>query len=319
MVTQRNEERTEGRAAVRIGTRGSKLALTQAGQVRGGLIAAHADLTADDVELVVIRTTGDRVTDRPLADIGGKGLFAKEVEEALLAGDIDIAVHSMKDLETVLPDGIVVPCVLPREDPRDAFISATVNNIAALPRGAVVGTSSQRRRAQLLYSRRDLEIVMFRGNVDTRLAKIGRGEAVATLLAVAGLNRLGLADRATAVLDPEVMLPAAGQGAVGIECRTGDERAHALIVPLEDADTHTCIICERGVLAALDGSCHTPIAAYARLVEGQLDLTARVLRLDGSEMLETRRKGPVGDAEILGRDAGAELRSRAGPDFFADT
>ena len=319
MATQRNEVRTEGRAAVRIGTRGSKLALIQAGQVRAGLIAAHADLTADDVELVVIRTTGDRVTDRPLADIGGKGLFAKEVEEALLAGDIDIAVHSMKDLETILPDGVAVPCVLPREDPRDAFISATVNNIATLPRGAVVGTSSQRRRAQLMHSRRDLEIIMFRGNVDTRLAKIDRGEAVATLLALAGLNRLGLADRATAVLDPQVMLPAAGQGAVGVECRAGDERAHALIAPLEDPDTHTCIICERGVLAALDGSCHTPIAAYARLVEGQLHLTARVLRLDGSEMLETRRDGPAGDAEALGRDAGAELRSRAGPDFFVET
>ena len=318
MAAQRTEGHTEGRATVRIGTRGSKLALTQAGQVRAGLIAAHADLTADDVELVVISTTGDRVTDRPLADIGGKGLFAKEVEEALLASDIDIAVHSMKDLETVLPDGIVVPCILPREDPRDAFISTTVNSIAALPQGAVVGTSSQRRRAQLMHGRPDLEIVMFRGNVDTRLAKIDRGEAAATLLALAGLNRLGLADRATAVLDPEVMLPAAGQGAVGIECRTNDERAHALIAPLEDPDTHTCIICERGVLAALDGSCHTPIAAHARLAEGQLRLTARVLRLDGSEMLETRRDGNPGDAEALGRDAGAELRSRAGPDFFAD-
>jgi len=312
-------QRAEGRAAVRIGTRGSKLALTQAEQVRAGLIAAHADLTADDVELVVIRTTGDRVTDRPLADIGGKGLFAKEVEEALLASEIDIGVHSMKDLETVLPDGVVVPCVLPREDPRDAFISATVNNIAALPQGAVVGTSSQRRRAQLVHSRPDLEIIMFRGNVDTRLAKIDRGEAVATLLALAGLNRLGLADRATAVLDPEFMLPAAGQGAVGIECRTGDEWAHALIAPLEDPDTHTCIVCERGVLAALDGSCHTPIAAYARFLDGQLHLTARVLRLDGSEMLETRRNGLAKDAESLGRDAGAELRSRASPDFFAES
>ena len=310
-------QRTGARAAVRIGTRGSRLALAQAEHVRAGLVAAHDDLTADDVELVVIRTTGDRVTDRPLAEVGGKGLFAKEVEEALLAGDVDIAVHSMKDLETVLPDGVSVPCMLPREDPRDVFISAVADSIAALPEGAVVGTASQRRRAQLKHARKDLEIVMFRGTVDTRLAKVQRGDVAATLLALAGLNRLGLAKRATAVLEPEEMLPAAGQGAVGVECRSGDTRGHDLVMPLGDPDTHTCITCERSVLAALGGTCHTPIAAHARLSGDRLQLTARVLRTDGSEMLETRRDGVPADAEALGHDAGAELRSRAGPDFFA--
>tara|TARA_A100001037_G_scaffold275384_1_gene273853 strand:- start:1912 stop:2859 length:948 start_codon:yes stop_codon:yes gene_type:complete len=311
-------QRTDGSAAVRIGTRGSKLALAQAGQVRAELAAAHENLTIDDIELIVIRTTGDRVTDRPLADIGGKGLFAKEVEEALLAGDIDIAVHSMKDLETVLPDGVEVPCILPRENARDAFISAAASSIDELPSGAIVGTSSQRRRAQLCYRRKDLEIVMFRGNVDTRLAKIDRGDVAATLLAMAGLNRLGLAGRATAVLEPEDMLPAAGQGAVGIECRIGDTSARDLIAPLNDPVTQTCIICERSVLAALDGSCHTPIAAHARIEDGQLQLTARVLRPDGSEMHETRREGDPAEAGALGTDAGAELRARAGPDFFAE-
>ncbi len=310
-------QRTGGRAAVRIGTRGSRLALAQAGQVRDGLVAAHDDLTAADVELVAIRTTGDRVTGRPLAEIGGKGLFAKEVEEALLAGHVDIAVHSMKDLETALPDDIAVPCVPPREDPRDALVSAVADGIAALPRGAVVGTASQRRRAQLKRARGDLEIVTMRGNVDTRLAKTERGDVAATLLALAGLNRLGLADRAAAVLEPEEMLPAAGQGAVGVECRSGDARARELVAPLDDPGAHACVACERGVLAALGGTCRTPVAAHARLAGGRLRLAARVLRPDGSEMLETRRDGLPADAEALGRDAGAELRSRAGPGFFA--
>ena len=219
---------THGRARARRGahrTRGSELALAQAEQVRAGLAAAHDALRADDIELVVIRTTGDRVTDRPLAEVGGKGLFAKEVEEALLAGDVDIAVHSMKDLETALPDGISVPCMPLREDPRDALVSTVADSIVALPAGAVVGTASQRRRAHLKHAREDLEVVMFRGNVDTRLAKIERGDVAATLLALAGLNRLGLAGRATAVLPLEEMLPAAGQGAVGVECRSGDTRA----------------------------------------------------------------------------------------------
>ena len=303
---------------MRIGTRGSKLALTQAGQTKAGLVSAHTDLTPEDIELVVIRTTGDRVTDRPLAEIGGKGLFSKELEEALLAGDIDLAVHSMKDMETVLPEGLTVPCMLPREDPRDVFVSATADTLEALPRGAVIGTSSLRRRAQLRHRHANLDVVPIRGNVDTRLAKVARGEVDAILLALAGLNRLGLADQATAILDPEDMLPAAGQGAIGIECRVGDERTHALIAPINDADTHTCVTCERAALAALDGSCHTPIAAYARIETGRLHLTARVLRPDGSEMLETRRDGTPGDAVHLGRDAGAELRSRAGPDFFAE-
>jgi hydroxymethylbilane synthase len=311
-------QRTGGSAAVRIGTRGSKLALAQAEQVRAGLLAAHEHLTADDIELIVIRTTGDRVTDRPLADIGGKGLFAKEVEEALLANDIDIAVHSMKDLETVLPDGVEVPCVLPRENPCDAFISPVAASIDGLPVGAVIGTSSQRRRAHIRYRRKDLEIVMFRGNIDTRLDKIDRGEVAATLLAMAGLNRLGLAGRATAILNPEYMLPAAGQGAVGIECRIADVRAHKLIRPLNHPVTQTCILCERSVLAALDGTCHTPIAAHARIEGGRLHLMARVLRPDGSEMHETQREGTLDEAEILGADAGKELRHRAGPDFFTE-
>lgn len=315
MAAQRTD--AGARAAVRIGTRGSKLALAQAEQVRAGLAAAHDALTADDIELVVIRTAGDRVTDRPLADVGGKGLFAKEIEEALLAGDVDIAVHSMKDLETALPDGLSVPCIPPREDPRDAFVSTVADSIDALPAGAVVGTASQRRRAHLKHVREDLDIVMFRGNVDTRLAKIERGDVAATLLALAGLNRLGLAGRATAVLKPEEVLPAAGQGAIGVECRSDDTSARELLAPLDDPDTRTCVACERGVLAALGGTCRTPIAAYARLVDGRLRLTARVFTMDGSEMLETRRDGNPADAEALGRDAGAELRSRAGPGFLA--
>ena len=315
MTAQRTDARA--RAAVRIGTRGSKLALAQAEQVRAGLAAAHDALRADDIELVAIRTTGDRVTDRPLAEVGGKGLFAKEIEEALLAGDVDIAVHSMKDLETALPDGISAPCAPPREDPRDALVSTVADSIAALPAGAVVGTASQRRRAHLKRAREDLEVVAFRGNVDTRLAKVERGDVSATLLALAGLNRLGLAGRAAAVLEPEEMLPAAGQGAVGVECRSGDARAHELLAPLDDPDTRACVTCERGVLAALDGTCRTPIAAYARLVGNRLQLTARVFRADGSDMLEARRDGVPADAEALGRDAGAELRARAGPGFLA--
>jgi hydroxymethylbilane synthase len=301
---------------LRIGTRGSKLALAQAHQVKGRLLAAHPDLAPDDVEIVVISTTGDRVLDRPLADIGGKGLFVKEVEEALAGGAVDLAVHSMKDVETVLADGFVLAAMLPREDPRDVLVGPGVRALGDLPREAVVGTSSLRRAAQLRHRRPDLRVVPFRGNVETRLAKLARGEADATLLALAGLRRLGLEHHAAGVLDPVVMLPAAGQGAIGIEVRADDSATRARVAPLDDPDTHVCVACERAVLEALDGSCRTPIGAYAVRDGTRVRLDACVLRPDGSVRFDAAREGTIADAVEIGRDAGSELRGRAGPGFF---
>ncbi|MBM3519007.1 MAG: hydroxymethylbilane synthase [Alphaproteobacteria bacterium] len=307
-----------GSVPLRIGTRGSALALWQAEEVRRRLLAAHPTLTAAGVVLAVIRTTGDRITSRPLAEIGGKGLFTKELEEALLAGAIDLAVHSMKDMPTILPQGLAVPCLLPREDPRDAFLSAAATAISALPQGARVGTASLRRAAQIRRRRPDLVVVPFRGNVDTRLRKLAAGEVAATLLALAGLRRLGLADRVTAVLDPVEMLPAVAQGAIGIECRSADAATHALLAPLHHEATARCVSAERALLAVLDGSCHTPIAALATEAAGELALRALILTPDGREAHETTRRGAAREAVALGRDAGEELRRRAGPHFFAD-
>ena len=302
---------------LRIGSRGSPLALAQAEMVRARLAAAWPELAERHaIAVEVIRTTGDRITDRPLAEAGGKGLFTKEIEEALIAGRVDLAVHSMKDLPTVIPDGLVVPCLLQREDPRDALIGK-VARVADLPRGAVIGTSSLRRKAQLLARRRDLVIRDFRGNVDTRLRKLEHGDVQATILALAGLRRLGLEQRAAAVLDAGEMLPAIAQGAIGIEIRAEDGRMRDFLKPLHHTATGFAVAAERGVLEVLDGSCRTPIAALASgRTFGRLRLDALVAKPDGSKVIRTAREGPETDAAEMGRDAGEELRRDAGPGFF---
>jgi hydroxymethylbilane synthase len=304
-------------ARLRIGTRGSALARAQTGLVRRGLAAARADLAEPGaLEVVVVRTTGDRVTDRPLAELGGKGMFCKELESALLEGRIDLAVHSMKDLPTWLPEGLVIGAMLEREDVRDVLIPPQAGSIAGLPQGAVVGTASLRRQAQLLARRPDLRVVNFRGNVETRLRKLAAGEVDATLLALAGLKRLSLDPGLGTALAPEEMLPAVGQGAIGIECRTADETVRALLAAVDHAGTSVCVRAERALLAALDGSCHTPIAGLAETSQGTLRLRALVARPDGSQCLTTERRGDPASGEALGRDAGEELRGRAGPGFF---
>ena len=304
------------RSALRIGTRGSPLALAQAHEVRARLAAAHASLTEDDVEIVVISTKGDEILDRALAEIGGKGLFTEEIEAQLSSGGIDIAVHSMKDMPTALPPGLDIPCLLPREDVRDAFISPRAASLDDLPRGAVVGSASLRRQAQILNRRPDLSVITFRGNVQSRLRKLEAGEVDATLLALAGLNRLGQAEVATDVMDTDTMLPAVAQGAIGIECRIDDRRVNDLLAAIACAETMTCVTAERALLAALDGSCRTPIAALATLQGGEIHLRGRVLRPDGSEVLETTRSGAAAETAALGADAGAELKHRAGPGFM---
>ena len=273
---------------VRLGTRGSPLALVQAGMVHDALVAAHGT----PVEIVVIRTTGDAVQDRPLAEIGGKALWTKELDRALLGGDIDIAVHSMKDVETIRPEAITIAAMLPRADVRDRLIGAP--SIIDLPDGAVVGTSSPRRRAQLLRLRPDLRVVSFRGNVDTRLAKLAAGEADATLLAAAGLARLGRPD-VGAPIELEVMLPAPAQGAVGIEARTGDDRVHAMLSVLDHASTHAAVLAERALLAALHAGCHSPVAALAG-EDGVI--RAELLAEDGSAHVA----GSGDDPAALARD-----------------
>jgi len=303
--------------AIRLGTRGSPLARAQTELVCRALAAAHPELAAPGaLETVAIRTTGDRITDRPLAEVGGKGLFCKELEAALLERRIDLAVHSVKDLPTWLPDGLVLAAILPREDPRDVLIAKVPGGLDGLPRGAVVGSASLRRQAQLLGRRPDLRVVNLRGNVGTRLRKLEAGEVDATLLALAGLKRLGLAPAGAEVLPPEVMLPAVGQGAIGVECRTDDGPLRTLLAALDDAPSSICVRAERALLAALDGSCHTPIAGYATCAGDDLRLRALVARADGSRCLRTERRGPLAAAEALGRDAGLELKARAGPGFF---
>jgi hydroxymethylbilane synthase len=299
----------------RIGTRGSPLALAQAHETRARLMAAHG-LPESAFAITVIETTGDRVQDRPLGQIGGKGLFTKEIETALLDGTIDIAVHSMKDVPTVLPDGLALIAFLPREDVRDAFLSYGHDAIAALPSGAVVGTSSLRRRAQLLHRRPDLTIVEFRGNVQTRLRKLRDGVAGATFLAMAGLRRLGLADLPATPVEPGDMLPAVAQGAIGIEARAGDGVSAALLSAIADAATAVRLSCERAFLAGLDGSCQTPIAGLALLDDDRIAFRGQIVRPDGSESLDCALDGPAGDAARIGAEAAAALRGRAGPGFL---
>ncbi|WP_114394716.1 hydroxymethylbilane synthase [Oleisolibacter albus] len=305
-------------ALLRIGTRGSPLALAQAHETRDRLAAAFPDLAeAGAIEIVVIKTTGDRILDRTLMEAGGKGLFTKEIEDAMLEGRVDLAVHSMKDVPTWLPDGLQLTAMLPREDPRDAWFCRQGCGIDALPSGSVVGTASLRRQAQILARRPDLRIVPLRGNVQTRLTKMDEGLVDATLLAMAGLKRLGLADRITAAIDPKDMLPAVAQGAIGIETRAGDDRTNAYIRALNCAVTWDRVTAERGVLAALDGSCRTPIAALARIdPDDRLSLSALVIRPDGSQWFTTTRAGSRAEAAALGADAGQELKSRLPADFF---
>jgi hydroxymethylbilane synthase len=302
---------------LRLGTRGSKLALIQAGLVRDALAAAVPALSAPDaIEIVAIRTTGDAIQDRPLSEAGGKGLFVKEIEEGLLAQRIDAAVHSMKDMPTQQPPGLEIAAFLPREDPRDVLIAGETKRIADLRRGAIVGTSALRRRAQLLHLRPDLEIVNLRGNVDTRLAKREAGVVEATLLALAGLKRLGMAHAGTPVPEEEI-LPAVGQGAVCIECRADDARTRAWLAAIDDKPTAICVAAEHAMLAVLDGSCRTPIAGHAALAGDSLWLRALIVKPDGSDLLATERRGAASDAEAMGRDAGLELKRRGGPGFLS--
>ncbi|HEX4040797.1 MAG TPA: hydroxymethylbilane synthase [Xanthobacteraceae bacterium] len=304
------------RSILRIGSRGSPLALAQARQVQDRLVAA-CGLAPERIEIKTIRTTGDAISDRPLAEAGGKGLFTKEIEEALLAGVIDLAVHSSKDMPTVLPDGLVLSAFLPREDARDAFISRKAKNLSELLNGAVVGTASPRRQALLRHLRPDLTIVPLRGNVETRLRKLETGTIDATVLAVAGLKRLGLLAAATAIFEIEEFLPAVAQGAIGLETRADDATTAALVAAVNDSDTATAVTAERAFLAELDGSCRTPIAGHARLSGGIVHLRGMIAKTDGSAAVEVSRAGKPTEAVALGAEAGRELRARAGPDFFA--
>lgn len=299
-------------SSLRIGTRGSPLALAQAHMVRDLLADAHPD--APVAEIVVIHTTGDLITDRSLADAGGKGLFTKEIDRALLDAEVDIAVHSAKDVETWLPEGIIIAAALQREDPRDVLIGAA--SIAALPQGARVGTASQRRQAQLLAQRPDLDVILFRGNVQTRLRKLEEGEADATLLALAGLNRLGCPEVADAIIEPEEMLPAAGQGVIAIACLGKNEAAAEALAPLNDPDTLVCLHTERAMLDALDGTCRTPIGGWARVRGDEIFLQGLVAWPDGSKLARHEASGPVGDPAALGRSVGLQLREDIGPEFF---
>lgn len=300
---------------LRIGTRGSPLALAQAHEARARLMAAF-DLPEAAFAIVTVTTTGDRVLDRPLKELGGKGLFTREIEEMLLDGSLDIAVHSMKDMPVDQPSGLLLDCYLPREDVRDAFVSPGVERLADLAPGQVVGTSSLRRRAQLLHRRPDLQVVEFRGNVQTRLRKLAEGVADCTFLAMAGLNRLGMAQVARSAIAPDEMLPAVAQGAIGIERRAGDARAEAMLATIHHAPTGLRLAAERAFLATLDGSCETPIAGLAVIEGGEIRLRGEILRPDGSESLSDEGRAPLADGALLGAEVARRLLARAPKGFF---
>ena len=307
---------------LRLGTRGSPLALIQAEDVRAKILAANPHLANEiSVEIVPIRTSGDWRDDqkqRMFLETGDKSLFTKEIEEALMAGTIDMAAHSMKDVPSKLPDGLIIPAMLERADPRDAFISNEASRLEDLPAGASVGTSSLRRQAQILAKRPDLKVVPLRGNVDTRLKKLFNGEASATILALAGLKRLGLSSKATSILDPEVMLPSAGQGAIGIEIRDNDNDMRGLLAPVHSGATGLCVDAERAFLQAIDGSCTTPIGALAQLsADGNLKLDVLAAKPDGSTVVRMDRKGSAQNATSIGETLGNEMKSKLPPDFFA--
>lgn len=299
----------------RIGTRGSPLALAQASETRARLMAAH-DLPEAAFEIVVLSTKGDRITDRPLAEIGGKGLFTQELEEQLSDGRLDLAVHSSKDMPTALPTGLGLVAFLEREDVRDAFISRTAPRLEALPQNAVVGSSSLRRQALIRRLRPDVSVITFRGQVETRLRKLDEGQVDATLLAHAGLKRLGNTAVITELLDPESFPPAPGQGAICIEARLDDARIAELLAPINHADTQAALLCERAFLAALDGSCRTPIAGLARIAGDRISFFGMILTPDGTVWHDIRAEGLVSDAAGLGANAGAEVRAKAGDGFF---
>ncbi|MGX5848288.1 hydroxymethylbilane synthase [Mesorhizobium sp. PL10] len=300
---------------LKIGTRGSPLALAQAHETQARLMAAHG-MPAEAFEVVVISTSGDRIQDRPLSEAGGKGLFTKEIEEALLAGTIDIAVHSSKDMPTVLPDGLELSAFLPREDARDAFIGKAVKRIIDLPQGAKVGSSSLRRQALIRRMRPDLDVVMFRGNVQTRLRKLEEGVAEGTILAHAGLKRLGLGHVITDLMPLDAFPPAPGQGAIGIETRIGDSAVEKILVAIHDVPTGQALACERAFLAALDGSCRTPIAGYATVAGGKLVFAGLIISPDGTQSHEVKAEGLALDAADIGTDAARIVRVKAGEAFF---
>ncbi len=297
--------------SIRIGTRGSPLALAQARETRARLMAAH-HLEEDQFEIVVISTTGDRITDRPLADIGGKGLFTKEIEEVLFAGSIDLAVHSMKDMPAIVPTGLAFAAILPREDARDAFISTKVTSLLDLQQGAVLGSSSVRRNAQALRLRPDLKSVQFRGNVETRLRKLNDGVADGTFLAVAGLNRLGLSQHISAVMDMDQMLPAVAQGAIGIEINQANTHARKLVEAIHHKQSGIAIQCERAFLATLEGSCRTPIAGHAIVDGTSVTFRGQALTLDGRDSFEHCITGTSKDAVAMGIEAGEHVKALGG-------
>ncbi len=300
---------------VRIGTRASPLALAQAAETRARLMTAH-NLPEEAFAVEVMSTAGDRILDRPLAEVGGKGLFTQEIEEALLSGRIDIAVHSSKDMPTQLPEGLQLSAFLPREDPRDGFVGAAAASIAALPPGATIGSSSLRRQALIRRMRPDIQVTMFRGNVQTRLRKLGEGDVQGTILAYAGLRRLGLEHVVTDLMALDMFPPAPGQGAICIESRVGDARTDAILAAIHHTETGHALACERAFLAALDGSCRTPIAGHA-IVDGEmLRFKGLILSPDGVDAHDVEAEGRAGDAVAIGHSAGQTVRDKAGTRFF---
>lgn len=313
---------TSDTVKLRIGTRGSPLAMAQAHEVRDRLAKAHPELATEDaIAITVITTTGDRILDRALSEIGGKGLFTKEIDDALMGGEIDLAVHSMKDVPTVLPEGMILPTILPREDVRDAFISLKYKSFAEMPAGSVIGSASLRRQAMILNKYPDLKVVTFRGNVQTRLRKLEEGQVDATLLAMAGLNRLNRPEIATAAISEDDMLPAVAQGAIGITIRENDNQTQSWLSALNCPASAIRVAGERAALRALDGSCRTPIAALAEyLPDGRMRLRVSIVRPDGSERLDTERMiddPDLANVAAAGTDAGNELKERGGPDFIS--
>ena len=302
---------------LKIGTRSSPLAMAQAIELRERLITAHA-MPEQAFEIVVISTAGDRIQDRPLSHAGGKGLFTKEIEEALINGRIDVAVHSAKDMATQLPYGLMLAAFLPREDPRDAFISKMATSITDMPQNSTIGTSSLRRRALILRMRPDLNVVQFRGNVQTRLGKLDEGIADGTLLAYAGMRRLGVRELAADLMALDLFPPAPGQGAICLECRIGDRNTQSLLQAVHDTPTGHALACERKFLAVLDGSCRTPIAGHAMIEAGRLIFNGLVIKPDGSQCYQVASEGPVDDAIRIGEEAGSMLKAKAGAGFFTD-
>jgi hydroxymethylbilane synthase len=300
----------------RIGTRGSPLAMAQTHETRDRLAAAHG-LPPEMFEIVILSTKGDRITDRSLAEIGGKGLFTEELEEQLLSGDLDFAVHSSKDMPTKLPDGLFLSAFLPREDIRDAFVGRSAERLADLPQGATVGSSSLRRQALIRRLRPDIDVITYRGQVETRLRKLAEGQVDGTLLAFAGLKRLGMEHVPTELLDPEEFPPAPAQGAICVEARIGDDRINTLLAAIDDPRTHEAVSCERGFLATLDGSCRTPIAGYAQSDGTHIRFAGMILTPDGTTCHQIEIDGRAADAETLGQEAGERIRAKAGPGFFS--